>query len=150
MFISVGFLSNHESPLRGNHFVTSKLINSINKIKNNQINEIYFGDLSIIRDWGWAPSYVEAIYKIISLDKPDDFIVASGKSYSLKHFVERAFSLSGLGSSRKYVKTKNIEMRPNEIKSTYLNPKKAIRNLNWENKYDLDTIILKLLKGELF
>ena len=150
MFISVGFLSNHESPLRGNHFVTSKLINSINKIKNNQINEIYFGDLSIIRDWGWAPSYVEAIYKIISLDKPDDFIVASGKSYSLKHFVERAFSLSGLGSSRKYVKTKNIEMRPNEIKSTYLNPKKAIRNLNWENKYDLDSIILKLLKGELF
>ena len=150
MFISVGFLSNHESPLRGNHFVTSKLINSIEKIKNKQINEIFFGDLSIIRDWGWAPNYVEAIYKIISLDTPDDFIVASGKSYSLKHFIDRTFYLADLGLSTKYVKTKKIEKRPNEIHSTYLNPIKAKKILNWENQYNLDSIILKLLKGDLF
>ena len=150
MFISVGFLSNHESPLRGKHFVTSKLINSINKIKKNEINEVYFGDTSIIRDWGWAPSYVEAIYKIISLNKPDDFIVATGKSYTLNYFIERAFYLSGLGSSSKYVKIKNNEIRPNEIKSTYLNPKKAKEILGWENRYELDTIITKLINNELF
>ncbi len=150
MFVCVGFLSNHESPLRGNHFVTSKLINSINKIKNNEISEISFGDTTIIRDWGWAPCYVEAIYKIISLDKPDDFIVASGKSYSLNHFIKRAFYLSGIGSSEKYIKYKGNEIRPNEIKSSYLSPKKAKEILGWENTYDLDTIITKLLNNELF
>lgn len=150
MFVSVGFLSNHESPLRGKHFVTSKLINAINKIKNKELEEVCFGDTSIIRDWGWAPSYVEAIYKIITLDKPDDFIIASGNSYSLKHFIDRAFYLSGLGSSSKYVKIKNIEMRPNEIKSTYLNPTKAKKVLNWENEYNLDSIITKLINNSLF
>ncbi len=150
MFVCVGFLSNHESPLRGCHFVTSKLINSIDKIKNDEINVVTFGNTSIIRDWGWAPLYVEAIYKIISLDKPDDFIIATGKSYTLNHFIERAFFLSGLGSSSKYVKIKDNEIRPNEINSTYLNPKKAKEILGWENKFDLDTIITKLLKKELF
>ena len=150
MFVSVGILSNHESPLRGKHFVTSKLINSIKRIKNKEINKVSFGDISIIRDWGWAPSYIEAIYKIINYEKADDFIVASGNSYSLKHFIDRAFYLSGLGSSAKYLDIQNFELRPNEIKSSYLNPLKAKTFLNWENKLNLDAIITKLLEDELF
>lgn len=150
MFISVGFLSNHESPLRGKHFVTSKLIDSIKKIKNKEISEIVFGDISIIRDWGWAPTYVEAIYKIITFNKPDDFIVASGNSYSLRHFIDRAFYLSDLGPSSKYIKIENIEMRPNEIKSTYLNPIKAKKILKWENNINFDSMITKLLKDNLY
>lgn len=150
MFICVGFLSNHESPLRGKHFVTSKLFQSINKIKTKQISEIRFGDLSIIRDWGWAPSYVEAIFKMINLEKPDDFIIASGSSYSLREFVDKAFILSDLGSSEKYIKFQNSELRPNEIKSSYLNPIKASKVLGWENKFSLDQIITKLLNGHLY
>ena len=96
-----------------------------------------------------SASYVEAIYKIITLDKPDDFIVASGNFYSLKHFIDRVFYLSGLGSSSKYVKIKNIEMRPNEIKSTFLN-QKSEEVLDWENKYNLDSIIIKLINESLF
>ena len=150
MFVSVGILSNHESPLRGKHFVTSKLINAIKKIKSKEINKVSFGDTSIIRDWGWAPSYIEAIYKIISFEKADDFIVASGNSCSLKHFIDRAFYISGLGSASKYIENKNVELRPNEIKSTYLNPSKAKTVLKWENKFNLDSIITKLLEDKLF
>ena len=150
MFVSVGILSNHESPLRGKHFVTSKLINAIKKIKNKEINKVSFGDTSIIRDWGWAPSYIEAIYKIISFEKADDFIVASGNSCSLKHFIDRAFYISGLGSATNYIENKNVEFRPNEIESTYLNPSKVKTVLNWENKFNLDSIITKLLEDQLF
>ena len=150
MFVSVGLLSNHESPLRGNHFVTSKLIKAIKQIKSKEISEVYFGDLSIVRDWGWAPSYVDAIYKIISQDEPDEFIIASGKSHTLNYFVERAFNLSGLGSYSKYVRFKENEVRPNEIRSSYLNPSKAKKILNWENKLSLDQIIAKLLNDDLF
>ena len=149
MFISVGFLSNHESPLRGNHFVTSKIIREIKRIKNNEVSEIYLGDLNIIRDWGWAPSYIEAIYKIITYEFPDDFIVATGRSYSLKDFVNKAFELSGLGEANHYIKFIESEVRPNEIRSTYLNPSKSKIKLNWENKINFESLVLKLLNDEI-
>ena len=150
MFISVGFLSNHESILRGKQFVFSKLFSEVKSIKNNEKDYINFGDLNIIRDWGWAPEYVEGIYKIITSEKPDDFLLATGKSYSLKYIVDLTFKLSGLGDSSNYVKTINIEKRPNEIKEVYCNPIKAKNILKWEAKVDLETMIKKLLENKLF
>tara|TARA_B100000965_G_scaffold291334_1_gene249125 strand:+ start:4546 stop:5511 length:966 start_codon:yes stop_codon:yes gene_type:complete len=150
MFICVGFLSNHESPLRGRHFVTSKLFRDINRIKNKEIDSIKFGDLSIIRDWGWAPSYVNAIYKMITDEKPNNYIIATGKSYSLQQIVDKSFEFSGLGSSSKYIKVSDIQKRPNEISAIYLDPKKAKIMLKWEIDIDLDTMIMKLLKGQLY
>ena len=93
---------------------------------------------------------VDLKYPEFSKTEADDFIVASGNSYSLKHFIDRAFYLSGLGSSSKYLDIHNFELRPNEIESSYLNPLKAKTFLNWENKLNLDTIITKLLEEELF
>ena len=109
MFVCVGFLSNHESPLRGCHFVTSKLINSIDKIKNNEIKNI-------------------------------KNIFDTSKNVLLKKNIDKI--LDG--------KIKDNKIRPNEINSTYLNPKKAKEILGWENTFDLDTIITKLIKKELF
>ena len=150
MFVCVGFLSNHESILRGKQFVFSKLFSEIKSIKNNEKNYIYFGDLSIIRDWGWAPEYVEGIYKIITREKADDFVLASGISISLREIVDLTFKLSGLGDSKKHIKTINFEKRPNEVKKVYLNPEKAKNILNWETKVDLESMIKKLLNNELF
>lgn len=149
MFISVGFLSNHESPLRGSHFVTSKIFTAIRKIKNKEISKVSFGNLEIIRDWGWAPSYVKAIYKIINYDKPEDFIVASGKSYSLKQFLDKAFLISGLGDADKYIYCADDQKRPNEIKNSYLNPTKAKDLLSWENDIKFEEMIYKLINSEL-
>jgi len=150
MFISVGFLSNHESPLRGKHFVTSKLFRGIEEIKSKKISKLFFGDLSIIRDWGWAPSYVKAIYKMITKDKPDDYIIASGNSYSLREVVDKAFVIAGLGDSSRYIKFVDNEIRPNEIKSSYLNPEKANNLLKWDNELTIDSMILKLINRDLY
>jgi len=150
MFVSVGFLSNHESNLRGKQFVFSKLFSEIKSVKNNEKNYIEFGDLNIIRDWGWAPEYIEGIYKIISHTKPDDFVLATGKSYSLYDVVNLTFKLSGLGDARNYIRTINLEKRPNEIKQIFINPKKAKDILNWETKVDLQNMLKKLLNNDLF
>ena len=150
MFICVGFLSNHESILRGKQFVFSKLFSELENIKNNKKKYIYFGDLSIKRDWGWAPEYVEGIYKIITREKADDFVLATGRSCSLKEIVDLSFKLSGLGNSKNYIRTINFEKRPNEIKEVYLNPEKAKNILNWQTKVDLENMIKKLLNNQLF
>ncbi len=150
MFVCVGFLSNHISPLSGKQIVTSKLFSSIKQILNNEITHIYFGDLSIIRDWGWAPSYVEAIHKMLQFVKPDDYIIASGNSYRLYDLVKKAFEIAGLGNCEDFIKSRNSEIRPNEIKTSYLDPTKAKNVLNWKNQYNIDEIISNLLKNNLF
>ena len=150
MFVCVGFLSNHESPLRGKQFVFSKLFSEIKSIKNNKKDHIYFGDLTIIRDWGWAPEYVEGIYKIITRDEADDFVLATGRSISLREIVDLTFKLSGLGDPKNHIKTINFEKRPNEIKQVYLNPEKAKNILNWQTKVDLESMIQKLINNQLF
>ena len=150
MFISVGFLSNHESPLRGEHFVTSKIFKGINKIKKGELQTLSFGNLEICRDWGWAPSYVDAISKIMDLEKPDNFVIATGFSCSLKKLIDRAFVLSGLGDSSKFINQSQESFRPNEISASYLDPSKAKSILNWSHDISLDGLIQKLLDQELF
>lgn len=83
-------------------------------------------------------------------EKPDDYVVASGSSYKLLDFVKKAFEISGLGNCDDFIKYRDSEIRPNEIKTSYLNPLKAKVELNWENKYSIDEIISKLLKDSLF
>ena len=150
MYISVGFLSNHESPIRGKHFVTSKLFRGIRDIKNDERKTLTFGSLDVIRDWGWAPDYVLGIFKIMMAEKPDNYIIATGKSYSLKEVVDRAFILSGLGDSLKFIKQEESVFRPNEMKTSYLDPTKAKINLKWTSSISLDEMILKLLNEELY
>ncbi len=150
LFISIGFMSNHESPLRGNYYVIPKLLKQLKILKNtNKKEPIKFGDLSVIRDWGWAPLYVDAIYKIITNEKPDDFVIATGKSYKLEDVVKKAFKLFGLDSSNGYVQTPK-EIRSNEIKGSYMDPTKAKKILNWSHNLEIDGILNKLINDELF
>lgn len=148
--VAIGFLSNHESPLRGKHFVTSKLFGGIRKILNKEIDYLSFGNTAIIRDWGWAPLYAEAIYKITTKQSKDDFIISSGKSFSLKQVIEKSFKIAGIGNSSKYLKINNCDIRPNEIKSCYLDPTKIKTYLNWEHNITLDEMIYKLINEELY
>ena len=148
--VSIGFLSNHESPLRGKHFVTSKLFGGIRKILNKKIDHLSFGNTEIIRDWGWAPLYAEAIYKIIINHYKNDFIISSGKSYSLKEVIDKSFKIAGLSNSSKYLKLNNNDIRPNEIKSCYLDSSKIKQFLNWEHNISLDEMIYKLINEELY
>ena len=150
MFISVGFLSNHESPLRGKHFVTSKIFEGIRKIRNKEINTLKFGNLDVYRDWGWAPSYVNAIYKMTIAENPDNYVIATGLSYSLRDIINKAFLFSGLGDASNYIKYNTNELRPNEIKYSYLDPSKANQKLNWDNTISIDTMIKKLINQELY
>lgn len=150
MFISVGFLSNHESPLRGKHFVTSKIFDGIRRIRNNEIKTLKFGNLDVYRDWGWAPSYIDAIYKMTIKETPDNYVIATGFSYSLRDILKKAFLFAGLGDASDYVEQNNNELRPNEIKYSFLDPRKANHKLNWKNSISIDTMIKKLIKKDLF
>jgi len=150
MFISVGFLSNHESPLRGKHFVTSKIFDGIRKIKNKELKVLTFGNLDVFRDWGWAPSYIEAIYKMTIAENPDNYVIATGFTYSLREIINKAFILADLGDASDYINENKNDLRPNEIKSSYLDPSKAKRNLNWNNSCTIETLIIKLLRQELY
>ena len=149
LFISIGFMSNHESPLRGENYVIPKLIRELNEIKNQKRDKIVFGDLSVIRDWGGAPSYVEAMFKIFDDKDPDDYVISSGKSYRLEEIVKRAFELSNIKDYKKYI-ISSLDTRPNEIRSTYMDPSKIEKKLNWSHPYELDEILIKLIKGDYF
>lgn len=150
IFVTICFLSNHESPLRGENFVTSKIVKGIKGIIENNDKKIQLGNIDIVRDWGWAPSYVEAIYKAINIEYPDDFFISTGKSHSLRELISIAFKLSNLGDYNQYIETNNNEIRPIEIRESFLDPSKAKRVLNWENSLSIEQIIFNLINNKLY
>ncbi len=150
MKISVAFLSNHESPLRGDQFVLSKLFKEIKNIEKKKSNKIHFGDIDIIRDWGWAPDYVEGIINIATNKVSEDFIIGTGKSYSLREIIRKTFELINIHDYQKYISTSKKATRPNELISSYLDPSKAKEKLNWESKTNIDLLIKKLYDQNLY
>ena len=122
LFACSGILFNHESPLRPERFVTKKIISSVCRIAAGEQKELHLGNLSIIRDWGWAPEYVEAMWLMLQQEQPDDFLIASGQSYSLQHFVETAFKEMKL-DWKKYVTMESGLLRPTDISISKGNPK---------------------------
>ncbi|MBI1984978.1 MAG: GDP-mannose 4,6-dehydratase, partial [Candidatus Wildermuthbacteria bacterium] len=115
MFASNGILFNHESERRGENFVTRKITLGAAKIKAGLEKKIYLGNLEAKRDWGYAPEYVEAMWKILQHEKPDDFVIATGETHSVKEFLEAVFSYAGLGDWRPYVEIDPRFYRPVEV-----------------------------------
>ena len=150
IFVSVGILSNHESPLRGSHFVTSKLVRSIHSILNGNRTTVKLGNISVVRDWCWAPDVTKGIIKLMELHSPQTVILASGKSASLEELVSIMFSKSGLGDYQSYVSCSNDLIRSNEISSIFLSPAKAAEVLPWTHTTSLDQIAEKLIEQVLF
>ena len=140
LYACTGILFNHESPLRPERFVTQKIIAGAAKIKARQLSKLQLGNLDISRDWGWAPEYVQAMWLMMQLDKPDDFVIATGRQESLKYFVSKAFEYFDL-DWQKYVEIEPSFFRPNEIVSSVGNPQKAIEVLGWSKPTDVDGVI---------
>ena len=131
LFACSGILFNHESPLRPERFVTRKVIAAACRIAAGAKETLQLGDLGIARDWGWAPEYVEAMWRMLQQEKPDDYIVATGQTHRLQDFVETAFARLGL-DWRKHVVSDPTLARPNELRMSRANPAKAHAQLGWK------------------
>ncbi len=144
IYVSTAILSNHESILRGPNFVTKKIIDSAYQISIGKQNVLEIGDASIVRDWGCAEEFVEAMYLMLQLDAPTDLIIATGKSISLDTFVNYVFQKFKLDPS-KFVKINKMFVRTNENKQVYVNPARANNILNWKAKSDVFAVIDKII-----
>lgn len=149
IWASTAIMSNHESPLRGKQFITQKLIACAKQCALDPSYQVNVGDLTVIRDWGWAPDYVDALARMAHQDEPSDYIIATGESNSLNIFAEKIFTNLGMDYRDHLVLRKEL-CRPLELKSTKLNPAKAAKTLGWSSTLDLDGIVEKLLNDEVF
>lgn len=147
MFCCSGMLFNHESPLRSPNFVTQKIVAAVQLIARGEQDFLELGNLNVERDWGWAPEYTDAIYRIMQHRVPDDFVIATGQSSSLREIVRIAFSHVNL-EWQKYVRTSDKYRRPTDIESSKGNPNKALEDLGWSAKYGLEEIITAMMKNE--
>lgn len=143
LFACTGLLFNHESSLRPQRFVTQKIINGAKAIAAGNLNNITLGNLDITRDWGWAPDYVRAMWMMLQTPSADDYVIATGTSYSLEQFVGKAFELYGL-DWKKYVEVDKSFFRPLDISVSKANPSKAKEKLGWQSSISLDQIINKM------
>ena len=149
LFACSGILFNHESPLRPERFVTQKIVSTARKISEGSKEKLCLGNMDIIRDWGWAPEYVAAMWKMLQMDQPDDFVIATGQSHSLQDFVKQTFDILGL-DWRDHVASNPTLYRPTDIAIGRANPDRAKNLLAWEAETTLTDVIRKMLADELF
>jgi len=147
LFVCNGVLFNHESFLRSDNFFVKKVIRSAIQIKNKKLDKLQVGNLNVKRDFGYAPKYVEAMWKILQCESPNDFIICSGKSILLKNIVEYVFDKLQLDKNL-IVENKDF-FRPNEIDDIYGDNSKSVEILKWEYDYSFFDILDILIKEEL-
>jgi GDPmannose 4,6-dehydratase len=147
LFACNGILFNHESPRRGETFVTRKVSRAVARIRAGLDNELYLGNLDAKRDWGYAKEYVEAIWLMLQQDRPDDYVIATGEAHSVKELVEEAFSHAGL-DWRKYVKNDLKYYRPTEVDLLIGDSTKATRVLGWEAKTRFQDLIRLMVDAD--
>lgn len=148
LFACNGILFNHESPRRGEIFVTRKTTMAIANIIAKKQQYLYLGNLEPKRDWGYAPEYVEVMWKILQQDTPDDFIVGTGNQHSVREFVEKAFSYAGL-DWEKYVRLDEKYFRPTETSDLNADPRKIKKTINWEPKVKFNELIKIMVDAEM-
>lgn len=138
-----GILFNHESPLRPERFVTRKIIEAARRIANGSGEQLRLGRLDIMRDWGWAPDYVEAMWRMLQSDKFEDFVIATGTSHTLETFVSLTFSAFNLDWKQHVIIDERF-FRPTDLSISCADPNKALRLLNWRATHSLPDIIQKM------
>jgi GDPmannose 4,6-dehydratase len=148
IFACTGILFNHESALRPERFVTSKIVGAAQRIAGGSDEKLRLGRTDIHRDWGWAPDYVEAMWAILQLGEPEDFVIATGEMHSLREFVEEAFSSVGLDWND-YVTTDQNLFRPSDIVTSCGDARKAREKLGWVPRNKFKDVVKNLVKGEL-
>ena len=145
---SNGILFNHESPRRGETFVTRKITRAATRIKMGLQECLYMGNIDAKRDWGYAKEYVEMMWMMLQQDKPDDYVVATNETHSVKEFIQETFSLLGL-DWEKYVKYDARYERPSEVDLLIGDPAKAKRQLGWEPKVRFKELVKIMTEADL-
>jgi len=140
LFTCTGILFNHESPLRPERFVTQKIVCAAARIAGGSKEKLSLGNINIQRDWGWAPDYVDAMWRILQTDTPDDYVIATGRTVSLEYFVERAFGFFSL-KWKDHVKSDSTLLRPSDVLVSRADPTKARMKLAWSHNADVDAVI---------
>jgi GDPmannose 4,6-dehydratase len=148
LFITNGILFNHESPRRGETFVTRKITRALGRIKAGLQDKLYLGNLDAKRDWGFAGDYVEAMWRMLQHSEPNDFVIATGKAYSVREFLEEAFSYAGLDWS-KYVEVDPAYFRPTEVDYLLGDSSKARRALNWEPRTSFQQLVRMMVDSDI-
>ncbi len=148
LYACSGILFNHESPLRPDRFVTRKIIRAACRIARGDKEKLQLGNIAVERDWGWAPEYIQGMWKILQQDKPDDYIIATGRSFKLEDFVSVAFSHLGL-NWRDHVATNPDFYRPTDIMVSRADPAKAREKLGWEAEYIMTDVVEMMVEAEM-
>jgi GDPmannose 4,6-dehydratase len=148
MYVANGILFNHESPRRGENFVTRKITMGVAAIKQGREKELRLGNLDAKRDWGYAKDYVDAMWRILQQDKPGDYVVATGETHSVREFCEEAFGCVGL-DWKDFVKTDRKYFRPAEVDLLLGDATKARRELGWTPKVTFRELVKLMVEADL-
>jgi GDPmannose 4,6-dehydratase len=165
MHASCGILFNHESPIRGETFVTRKITRAVASIQHGLQSKLFLGNLDALRDWGHARDFVEGMWLMLQQEKPDDYVLATGESHSVREFVEKAFAhvgrtivWQGSGVAEKGVDkatgTVLVEIdpryfRPTEVEQLLGDPSKARNKLGWRHKTSFDQLVKDMIKADM-
>ena len=148
MFAVNGILFNHESVRRGETFVTRKITRAVARIKAGMQDKLYLGTLETRRDWGYAPEYVEAMWLMLQKEEPDDFVIATGESHTVREFVEQAFDRAGLDWER-HVEIDPRYFRPAEVDFLCGDPSKASEKLGWKAQTSFEDLVALMVDGDI-
>jgi len=148
MFACTGILFNHESYLRPKRFVTRKIVSTACRIARGSSEKLLLGNISIERDWGWAPEYVNAMWMMLQQQQSDDYIIATGSTFSLKNFIVNVFEYLNLDWND-YVQTDKKFLRPTDIQTISADPSKAEKLLHWKAKYSASDVAKMMVDAEL-
>jgi GDPmannose 4,6-dehydratase len=148
LFACSGICFNHESPRRGHEFVTRKIARTAARIKHHLDKELRLGNLDAQRDWGFAPDYVRGMWQILQQDHPEDFVLSTGSTHSVREFAELAFAHLGL-DYKEYVIQDPIYMRPADVELLVGNPKKAHQKLGWEAQTSFEQLVKLMVDAEI-
>ena len=145
---SNGILFNHESPRRGFEFVTRKISHAVAKIKNGSHEKLKLGNIKAKRDWGHAQDYVNAMWLMLQQDKPEDYVIGTGREHTVEDFAKKAFAHVGLNYKDHIVIDKSL-IRPAEVDTLLANSTKAKKNLGWEPKISFDDLVVSMVENDL-
>ena len=148
LFASNGILFNHESPRRGETFVTRKIVRAIARIKAGLEDKIYLGNLDVSRDWGYSPEYVEAMWTMVQQEEPADYVIGTGDSHTVREFVEDAFGYAGL-DWRSHVETDDRYFRPTDVVHLQAESSKAREELGWSPRVGFHEVVRIMVDAEL-
>lgn len=148
LFACTGILFNHESPLRPSRFVTQKIVKAAARIAKGSNERLFLGNISIQRDWGWAPEYVQAMWRMLNVDCPDDYVIATGRTVPLEYFVKIVFDYFRLDWTE-HVEVDCSLLRPADILIGRANPEKAKLKLGWQHEVEVEEVAVRMCNAAI-